>query len=57
MLSYKNFMISPTELNNILEKNKDVVVIDVRFKEEYNKGHIYIPTRGNDHRQRKKRLC
>lgn len=41
MLSYKNFMISPTELNNILEKNKDVVVIDVRFKEEYNKGHIY----------------
>jgi len=36
-----NFMISHNELNKLLKSTKDVVVIDVRAKEEYSKGHIY----------------
>ena len=36
-----DFMISAKELKTLLDDKKDVIVIDVRSKDEYNNGHIY----------------
>ena len=36
-----DFMISTTQLNNLLQAKAKVVVIDVRSVDEYNNGHIY----------------
>ena len=36
-----DFMISTTQLNNLLQAKAKVIVIDVRSVDEYNNGHIY----------------
>ena len=36
-----NLMLLPNELDKLLKSTKEVVVIDVRVKEEYAEGHIY----------------
>ena len=40
MSNYIDFMIQVDELNKLLKSKKEIVIIDVRLKEEYNKGHI-----------------
>jgi len=40
MSNYIDFMIQVDELNKLLENKENIVIIDVRLKEEYEKGHI-----------------
>ncbi len=40
MSNYIDFMIQADELNKLLKNKKEIVIIDVRLKEEYANGHI-----------------
>lgn len=40
MSSYIDFIIQADELNKLLKSTQEIVIIDIRLKEEYEKGHI-----------------
>lgn len=35
-----NFLIKPEQLNTLIQSNKEIVIVDVREKDEYIIGHI-----------------